>query len=99
MFFKKDSKSYCENFLKNISAPSNFDMSSYFKEGSFEELQTLLSYKWDEEKLNKLLEKGTRIEVYLGSDDKIIDSQKAANFFKEFATVYFIKNNGHILKG
>ncbi len=99
MFFKKDSKMYCENFLKNISAPSNFDMSGYFKEGSFEELQTLLTYKWSEEKLNKLLKKGVKIEVYLGSDDKIIDSQKAANFFKEFATVYFIKNSGHILKG
>ena len=99
MFFKKDSKMYCENFLKNISAPSNFDMSSYFEEGSFEELQTLLTYKWSEDKLNKLLKKGVKIEVYLGSDDKIIDSQKAANFFKEFATVYFIKNSGHILKG
>lgn len=99
MFFKKDSKSYCENFLKNISAPSNFDMSSYFKEGSFEELQTLLTYKWDEDKLNRVLNRGIKIEIYLGSDDKIIDSQKAMEFFKEFGTVYFIKNSGHILKG
>lgn len=99
MFFKKDSKSYCDNFLKNISYPSNIDVSDYFKEGTIEELETLLSYKWEEEKLNRLLSKGTKIEVYLGSDDKIIDSSKAYEFFKNFATVYFIKNNGHILKG
>lgn len=98
MFFKKDSKAYCENFLKNIASPSNFNMIQYFKEGSFEELQTLLSYKWSEEKLNKLLNKGVKIEVYLGSDDKIIDSKNSSLFFKEFATVYFIKNSGHILK-
>ena len=99
MFFKKDSKAYCENFLKNISQPSGFNMSKYFKEDSLEELQTLLTYKWEEEKLNKVLKKGVKIEVYLGSDDKIINSQEAANFFKEFAKVYFIKNSGHILKG
>ncbi|MGB7402032.1 MAG: pimelyl-ACP methyl ester esterase BioV [Arcobacter sp.] len=99
MFFKKDSKSYCENFLKNISYPSSIDVSKYFKEGSFEELQTLLTYKWDEEKINQLLKKGTKIEVYLGKEDKIIDSKKAYEFFKDFSTVYFMKNNGHILKG
>lgn len=99
MFFKKDSKSYCENFLKNISYPSLSDTSKYFREGTFEELQTLLSYKWEEEKLNRLLKKGTKIEVYLGALDKIIDSSKAYEFFKDFSTVYFIKNSGHILKG
>lgn len=99
MFFKKDSKAYCENFLKNISYPSSFNMNDYFSQGSLDELKTLLTYKWSEEKLNKLLNKGVKIEVYFGSDDKIIDSQKAADFFKEFATVYFIKNSGHILKG
>ncbi len=99
MFFKKDSKSYCENFLKNISYPSNIDASKYFNEGTYEELQTLLTYKWDEQMLNRLLEKGTKIEVYLGGVDKIIDSSKAYEFFKNFSTLYFIKNSGHILKG
>jgi hypothetical protein len=99
MFFKKDSKSYCENFLRNIAYPSNIDVSKYLNEGTYEELQTLLTYKWDEEKLNKLLDKGTKIEVYLGESDKIIDSSKAYEFFKNFSTVYFIKNHGHILKG
>ena len=99
MFFKKDSKNYYENFLKNISSPSSFEVSTYFKEGTSEELQTLLTYKWDEEKLNALLNRGTKIEVYLGGVDKIIDSPKACEFFKDFSTVYFMKNYGHILKG
>jgi len=99
MFFKKDSKSYCDNFLKNISYPSNFDANTYFEEGTYDDLQNLLTYKWNKEELNKLLEKGVKIEVYLGSDDKIIDSKEANEFFKNFATVYYIKNCGHILKG
>ncbi len=99
MFFKKDSNSYCENFLQNISYPSDIEVSKYFKEGTYEELETLLTYKWDEKKLNRLLERGTQIEVYLGGVDKIIDSGKAYEFFKDFSTVYFIKNSGHILKG
>ena len=65
--------------------------------GSSEELQSLLYYEWDKEKLQKLLEKNIKIEVYLGSEDKIIDSHKAKDFFKQFGTVYFFKNKGHIL--
>ena len=47
--------------------------------------------------LEKVISRGTRIEVFLGADDKIIDSKEAYEFFKEYATVYFIKNKGHIL--
>lgn len=48
-------------------------------------------------KLQKLLDKGIKIEVYLGGVDKIIDSSKAREFFKNFATVYYIKEKGHLL--
>lgn len=98
MFFKKDPKSYCDNFLKNISYPSNFEMYNYFKKGTFKELEELLTYVWSESKLKELLSKGVKIEVYLGGNDKIIDSFKASTFFKKYATVYYIKNTGHILK-
>lgn len=98
MFFKKDSKNYCDNFLKNISYPSSYEMSNYFIEGSYEELEELLTYKWCEEELTQLLNRGTKIEVYLGEKDIIIDSSKAYDFFKNYASVYFIKNVGHILK-
>lgn len=97
MFFKKDASSYCNDFLKNIASPSAFDMSNYFQEGSYEQLDELLHYEWLEEKLQALIEKGTKVEVYLSSEDKIINSQKAKEFFVKFATVYYIKNCGHIL--
>lgn len=98
MFFKKDSKSYCDNFLENISYPGNLNTSVYFNEGTAEELETLLTYTWEKDKIEKLINNGTKIEVYLGDEDKIIDSKIAKEFFKEFATVYYIKNVGHILK-
>lgn len=98
MYFKKDANSYCENFLKNVLFPKeNFDISKYFKIGTTEELEELLNYQWNEEKLQKVLDKGTRIEVFLGAKDKIIDSSKAKEFFVNFATVYYIKEKGHLL--
>ena len=98
MFFKKDATAYCKEFLKNITNPTTIDTSKYFVEGSSLELDELLNYEWNENKLQELINKGTKIEVYLGSQDKIIDSKKAKEFFKEFATVYYIKEVGHILK-
>ena len=97
MYFKKDANAYCENFLENVKSSSSKDILKYFNLGTTEELQELLYYEWSEEKLQKLLNKGTKIEVYLGGVDKIIDSAKAKEFFKNFATVYYIKEKGHLL--
>lgn len=97
MFFKKDANAYCENFLKNVSSPTNQDISKYFNQGTIQELEELLNYEWSKEKLQKLVDNGTKIEVFLGGIDKIIDSVKAKEFFKDFATVYYIKEKGHLL--
>ena len=97
MFFKKDAQAYCDNFLENIAYPQKKDTSKYFRLGTYEELEELLMYEWCEEKLQMILDKGVKIEVYLGQKDKIIDSKKANDFFKDYATVYYIKEKGHIL--
>jgi tRNA(Leu) C34 or U34 (ribose-2'-O)-methylase TrmL len=97
MFFKKDELAYCNNFLENITYPSSLDCIKYFTFGTYEQLDELLNYEWSEEKLQALVEKGTKIEVYLGADDKIFDTLKAKYFFAKYATVYYIKNVGHIL--
>ena len=97
MYFKKDPNAYCENFLENVKSSSSKDISKYFNLGSIEELQELLYYEWSEEKLQKLLEKGTKIEVYLGANDKIVETLSAKDFFVNFATVYYIKEKGHLL--
>ncbi len=97
MYFKKDANSYCQSFLENVIFPSNLDISKYFKLGTIEELEELLFYEWSEEKLQKLLDKGVKIEVFLGAEDKIIDSSKTKDFFVNFATVYYMKEKGHLL--
>lgn len=97
MFYKKDENEYCSNFLKNISFESTKSVDKYFTKGSMEELEELLNYTWDEDKLQQIVDRGVRIEVYLGGKDKIIDSSSAMEFFKQFTTVYFIKEKGHIL--
>lgn len=97
MFFKKDSHNYCETFLKNVLGKSTKNIEQYFVQGTYEELNDLLTYVWEKEKLEKLLAKGTKIEVFLGGKDEIIDSSAAYEFFKEYATVYFIKDVSHIL--
>lgn len=97
MFFKKDEKAYCNNFLENIAYPSDIDCSKYFVQGTYTQLDELINYEWCEEKLLQLEKKGIKIEVFLGADDKICDSNKAKNFFAKYANVYFIKNVGHIL--
>ena len=99
LFFAKDKTSYIQNFLKNIASDSDINMQQYFKEGNKEELKELLYYHWEAKKLQELLKKGVVIEVFLGENDKIINSKKALEFFKENATnVYFFKRANHILK-
>jgi len=92
--FRKNPELYCENFLKNVTSQ---DLSQYFKMGTLKDLQELLYYNWDKSKLRKLVENGVEIEVYLGEKDKIIDALHVKSFFQEFATIYYIKDGGHIL--
>jgi len=68
------------------------------KETKAEELQELLEYKWLRSDLVMLRDAGVKIEVYLGSEDKIIDSEAAREFFLHVATVTYIKNANHFLQ-
>ncbi|MEA3383099.1 MAG: pimelyl-ACP methyl ester esterase BioV [Campylobacterota bacterium] len=96
MFFKKDNINYCNQFLKNCGFSEELS-SKYFRIGKYEELEELLYYKWEDKKLKELKNKNIEIEVYLGGDDKIIDSNKALEFFKPYSEVFYIKQKGHIL--
>ena len=97
--YKKNRDSYEKEFLKNIAFPSSKNMDKYYKKDTLDSLVKLLNYEWKKEELQKLKDKKINIEVYLGEDDKIIDTKKAYNFFKEYATVFYIKQRGHILHG
>jgi hypothetical protein len=97
MFFNKDKALYCDNFLKNVIGDSSIDLKPYLNHGSQKELEELLYYNWEKSDLENLVNKGIQIEIYLGSNDKIIDSKDAYDFFKNYATVYLLQNKGHIL--
>lgn len=97
MFFKKDEEQYIKNFLGNVKSPIYKDIDKYFKKGNIEELKELLEFVWSKDDLKKLNSKGVKIEVFLGAKDLIIDSNEAKDFFKDFATVYYFKDKGHLL--
>ena len=96
-YFEAGEKSYVKQFLKNVTHPSNFNLSAHLKVGTKEELKSLLTYKWDKDKIQTVLNKGTSIEVFLGGKDKIINSHETVKFFSS-STVYLLKNSGHLLK-
>jgi predicted alpha/beta hydrolase family esterase len=95
--YQKNQEAYEKQFLENIAYPSTCDMTSYFKKDTLSSLQKLLEFTWEPSALTVLKRRGIHVEVYLGGEDKIIDTKKAYDFFKNYATVYFIKEGGHIL--
>ena len=96
--FVKNQNIYIENFLDSVKYPSNMDLKKYFSEGSLKELEELMSYTWNAKKLKLLFDKGVDIEVFLGEKDKIINPDSVLDFFTPYASVYYIKSVGHLLK-
>ena len=96
-YFEAGKEEYVKQFLLNVSYPSKLELMQYLKVGTREDLEGLLTYVWDEEKIKEILKRGTTIEVFLGENDKIINSKEALNFFTPLTTTYFIKNAGHAL--
>ncbi len=95
--FKKNSGKYMDNFYKNAIYPSTKLLQKYKKNPNIKDLEELLYYDWDDVKLEALLRRGVNIEVYLGKYDKITDTKKVLEFFRNFATIYFLNKGGHIL--
>lgn len=97
-YFEAGKDAYVSQFLQNTAFPSKTDLREYLKTGSKEELETLLTYKWDEEKIKEVHKRGTVIEVFLGAKDRIIDAQATLDFFAPLVTTYYIKDIGHLLR-
>jgi pimeloyl-ACP methyl ester carboxylesterase len=96
--YSADKDAYLRLFIDNCFSPALNDGSAKVEAGRYESLKALLTYVWEADKIQKLLDRGVEIEVYLGGKDKIIDAQKAFEFFTPFATTYLIKEAGHFLK-
>ncbi len=97
-YYKADETSYANEFLKNVVYPSNINLSDNLDAHNYEDLEALLSYVWDKERVLELIERGVTIEVFIGEEDKIVNSEKSYEFFSELTTVYLMKNRGHLLR-
>ena len=97
-YYKADEASYVKEFLKNVVYPSNINLYDNLDTNKYEDLEALLSYVWDKDKIKELIERGTIIEVFIGADDKIVNAEKSHEFFSKLTTVYLFKNRGHLLK-
>ncbi len=94
--FATDSQSYLLRFIQGCFAPctvQEVDM----KMGTVHELEELLNFVWDEELMRQIVDKGIKIEVYLGLEDTIIDVLGAKEFFLPYATVFTIRRGNHFL--
>lgn len=98
MYFSKDKEAYLKNFLSSCFSPAQIDEGVEIKQGSAQDLDKLLSFVWKADELKALQDRGIEIEVYLGSKDKIIDSQAVKEFFLPYATTYMINDAGHTLQ-
>jgi len=97
MGYKRSPKAYLEAFVSSCFAPYE-KKSVEHCESHLEELNEVLFYKWNIEKLRELEEKGVAIEIYLGEKDSVIDVVGAREFFLEVGTVTYIKNANHFLQ-
>ncbi len=96
-YFETRKEEYLKEFLNNLAHPSNLNIFEYLKVGTQEELQLLLTYRWDIDKIKEVINRGTTVEVFIGGLDRIIDSKTTFDFFAPVTTTYFMKDKGHLL--
>jgi hypothetical protein len=97
MAYRRNEEIYLRQFINSCFSPHN----SKIVESSvtiLDELDELLHFQWVFDELQEIVDQGVKIEVYLGSEDKIIDAQSAKHFFLQVATVTYIKNANHFLQ-
>ncbi|WQT67074.1 pimelyl-ACP methyl ester esterase BioV [Helicobacter pylori] len=94
--FQKDPKNYMDNFYKEVGLDAQLER--FKREGSLEELEFLLDYKYSDPIIRFLLEKGVKIEVFIGLKDKITDVQALLEFFMPLVQVWQFKDYNHLLQ-
>lgn len=97
MGYKKNSEEYLKNFIQTCFTPFSSKTIKHSKH-SLGELEELLNYEWIKSDFVALQNKGVKIEVYLGAEDKVIDVVGAKEFFIELCSVTYIKNANHFLQ-
>ena len=95
--YSKNDTAYLKQFIDSCFNPYEKKIIEH-KKTTAQELDELLNYEWDLEKLQKLVDKGVKLEVYLGEKDSIIDVEGAREFFLQVATVTYVKEANHFLQ-
>ena len=97
MAYRKNEDVYLNQFLNSCFYP--YDKKIVERSTTvIDELEELLNYEWDIESLKEFTKNGINIEVYLGGEDAIVGAQAAKEFFKDVATVTYIKEANHFLQ-
>ena len=95
--YQKNQDVYMEQSISSCFLPYNKKIVEY-KETTIVELKELLNYEWSLEDLKKIEERGVKIEIYLGGEDKIIDVNAAKELFLNVSTVTYVKSANHFLQ-
>ena len=98
--FRKNRDAYIDKFLERSAYPCDYSVMESYRDSrsDIDDLEFLLNYEWKIAEIEEVLERGTRIEVFTGSKDKIVDSGSIVDFFSGTVPCYEIKGAGHILK-
>jgi pimeloyl-ACP methyl ester carboxylesterase len=96
--YRRDGAAYRSRFIESCFAPYGVQDVDVADDGEAA-LEELLTYDWPESALRTLRDRGMRIEVYLGERDAVIDADAAREYFRSYATVFYIKNANHFLQG
>jgi len=96
--YRKNQDIYLRQFINSCFFPYQKKDIQQSSDTTIDELQELLNYTWDIDMLKDIINNSVKIEVYLGGEDKIIDTTSAKDFFTEVATITYIKNANHFLE-
>ncbi len=96
--FQNNRELYRQNFYNMCVGDSSIEISEYKADGDIEELRELLYYEWSRERIEELQNRGVVIEVFIGSDDKIVNSAYSLEFFNDITHCWYIKGVGHLLR-
>ena len=97
MSYKKNEEIYLKQFISSCFEPFGKKIVEHTNT-TLDELRELLEYEWNLDEFKELIERGVKLEVYLGGQDKIIDVNAAKELFLEVATVTYIKDANHFLQ-
>ncbi|MCD6432511.1 MAG: pimelyl-ACP methyl ester esterase BioV [Sulfurimonas sp.] len=97
MSYRKNRDGYLMQFIDSCFSPYAKKRVEH-SNSTLDELDELLNYEWNIQELQDIVDKGVKVEVYLGDKDKIIDVESAREFFLQATTITYIKNANHFLQ-